>query len=118
MESNEYAIYDGGDANSKANKMVRKIEIDPNLSEEEKMALLAAHEAQLSNIEQLMDADRMKQEQELDRALQERLARRKRNAERFNKKEIKEAQKEAQQEVDNHFEQKTNEVLENLENEH
>lgn len=47
----EHAIYDGGDANSKANRMVKRIEMDPTLNEEERNALLAGQEAQLHAIE-------------------------------------------------------------------
>ena len=43
--SAEHAIYDGGDANSKANRMVRKIELDQGLNEDERNALLAGQEA-------------------------------------------------------------------------
>ena len=37
------AIYDGGDPNSKHNQIVRAIENNPNLTEEEKEALLRGH---------------------------------------------------------------------------
>ena len=65
----DLAIYDNGDLNSKANKLVFEIENNPNLNDEEKESLLRAHEDAMHELKIQMDNDRKKQEKELDRAL-------------------------------------------------
>jgi len=85
----EFAIYDGGDAKSKNNKLVQRIEIDENLTQEEKESLLKAHEARLNYIDNMMDGEKKRQEQELDRALKERLEKRRKAQEKIHAKDIK-----------------------------
>ena len=65
----ELAIHDNGDINSKANKLVFEIENNPNLTNEEKEALLRAHDEAMLELKIAMDADRKKQEKEMDKAL-------------------------------------------------
>ena len=72
----EYAIYDNGNLKSENNKLVVKIAKDKTLTEHQKEMLLKAHELGLHNIQEVLEAEKKRQEQELDRALQERLARR------------------------------------------
>ena len=55
---------------------MRKIDSNEVLNEEEKERLLQMHEAQLHNIDSMLETEKRKQEQELDRALKERLDRR------------------------------------------
>lgn len=68
-ERKELAIHDNGDINSKANQLVFEIENNPNLSNEEKEALLRAHEEAMLELKIAMDADRKKHEKEMDKAL-------------------------------------------------
>jgi hypothetical protein len=68
----EFAIY-SGDSKSKNNKLVKRIELDENLTQEEKENLLKAHEARLKYIDNMIDGEKKRQEQELDRALREHL---------------------------------------------
>jgi hypothetical protein len=74
--ASEFAIYDNGDIRSKNNQLVKKIEQNENLNDEEKEHLLQTHEKNLHNIDNLLEVEKRKQEQELDRALKERLDRR------------------------------------------
>ena len=85
----EYAIYDGGDVKSKNNQLVKQIELDLNLTAEEKENLLKAHEARLHYIDNMMDGEKKRQEQELDRALKERMERRRRAQDKLHSKDIK-----------------------------
>ena len=54
----EFAIYDGGNANSKNNKLVEMIEQNANLTEEEKENLLKAHEVRLGYIDNMMTGEK------------------------------------------------------------
>lgn len=54
------AIYDGGDVNSRSNQIVRQIEANTNLSEEEKEQLLSTHQKQLMQIDDIMDNEKKK----------------------------------------------------------
>ena len=65
----ELAIHDNGDIHSKANKLVFEIENNLNLTNEEKEALLRAHDEAMLELKIAMDADRKKQEKEMDKAL-------------------------------------------------
>lgn len=65
----ELAIHDNGDINSKANKLVFEIEHNENLTNEEKESLLRAHDEAMLELKIAMDADRKKQEKEMDKAL-------------------------------------------------
>lgn len=51
LNNMEYAIYDGYDPNSKHNEIVRKIQQDQNLTEEEKEFIMKNHEGNMHNIE-------------------------------------------------------------------
>jgi len=95
----EFAIYDGGDSKSKNNKLVKRIELDENLTQEEKENLLKAHEARLNYIDNLMDGEKKRQEQELDRALKERLEKRRKAQEKIHAKDIKNDCKTAEIEI-------------------
>jgi len=96
----ELAIYDNGDINSKANKFVYDITNDKNLSDEEREQMLRAHDEAILELKMAMEGDRKKHEKEMDKALQEKLARRKRLREEQYKKQIKDAIKVAENEVD------------------
>lgn len=85
MTNLEYAIYDNYDPNSKHNQIVRKIQQDQNLTEEEKEFLMKSHEGNMHNIETIMDNEKKRQDQELDRALKDRVERRRRLKEKLNK---------------------------------
>jgi tellurite resistance protein len=83
-----YAIYDGGDTKSKANQMVKRIQLNGDLSEEDRARLLKAHEDAVMGVDAQLADDRRRQEQELDRALKERLERRKAAKKKLNKDEL------------------------------
>jgi hypothetical protein len=85
----ELAIHDNGDITSKANKLVFRIEQDKNLTDEERENLLRAHDEAMLELKIAMDSDRKKQEKEMDKALQEKIARRRRLREEQYKKQIK-----------------------------
>lgn len=76
-----YAVYDN-DARSRQNQMVKKIDESDKLDEPEKEALLASHQKGVSELEGLMDAERKKQEKDLEAMLKGRLDRRKKRAEK------------------------------------
>ena len=65
-----------------------QIEADKNLSEAEKEALLRLHNQDLTNIGEMMDADKRKQDAELEKAIKDRVERRKKALESKYKKEI------------------------------
>ncbi len=95
----EYAIYDNGNVKSDNNKLVFKISQNDNLTAEEKERLLKDHETGLHNINSVLDNEKKRQEQELDRALAERLARRHRTKEAQHKTDIKSDLKKAEKEI-------------------
>ena len=64
------------------------------------------------NIQGLMDEDKKRQQQELDRLLRERLDRRRKLKEKQNKKAIKDETRAAENEADKIFQAKENEELE------
>jgi len=67
---------------------VRQIEQDPNLSEAEKESLLRNHYQSLTGIDEMMEAERKKQDAELERAIKDRADRRRKALEAKYKKEI------------------------------
>jgi len=85
----ETAIYDSGDVKSRNNLLVRKIADNQILNDDEKEQLLKHHEIRLHNIDNLLDGEKKKQEQELDRALKERLDRRHRLKDKKHGREIR-----------------------------
>ena len=97
------AIFDNGDPSSRNNKYATLIEQNDNLTPEEKEKLLKNHENNLNQLSGLMDADKKRQEQELDRILKERLERRRKLKEKQHAKEIKEETKEAEKAINNEF---------------
>lgn len=46
-----YAIYDGGDAKSKANQIVKRIQLQGDLSEDDRARLLKAHEDAIMGVD-------------------------------------------------------------------
>jgi valyl-tRNA synthetase len=107
----EDAIFDNGDLNSRNNKYVAQIQQNDNLSAEEKEKLLKNHEANLNSLSGLMDADKKRQEQELDRILKERLERRRKLKEKQFAKEIKEETKEAEKAINGEFDKKQEDFI-------
>ena len=65
----EYAIYDNGNVKSENNKLAFKIAQNQLLNEDERESLLRTHEAGLLNINGVLENEKKRQEQELDRAL-------------------------------------------------
>lgn len=59
------------------------------MNDDEKEQLLKHHEIRLHNIDNLLDGEKKKQEQELDRALKERLDRRHRLKDKKHGREIR-----------------------------
>lgn len=96
----EQAIYDNGDPNSRNNKYVAQIQADENLSAEEKERLLKNHEQNIVQLSGLMDVDKKRQEQELDRILKERLERRRKLKEKQFANEIKAESQDAEKQID------------------
>ncbi len=86
-ENFQVGLYDQN-AKSRQNQIVRQIENDPNLSEAEKEALLRAHNQNLTNIDEMMDAEKRKQDSELEKAIRDRADRRRKALENKYKKEI------------------------------
>ena len=82
------AIYDNNDVKSRQNKVVTQIEQDKNLTDAEKEALLRLHNQNLTNIGEMMDAEKRKQDSELEKAIKDRVERRKKALEAKYKKEI------------------------------
>lgn len=109
--SPEQAIYDNGDINSRNNKYVAQIQANDNLSAEEKERLLKNHEQNIMQLSGLMDADKKRQEQELDRILKERLERRRKLKEKQHAKEIREEGKDAEKRISEEYDQKTADFL-------
>jgi len=111
LVSPEQAIYDNGDPNSYNNKYVAKIQSNDTLSGEEKERLLKNHEQNLNQLSGLMDMDKKRQEQELDRILKERLDRRRKLKEKQFAKEIKEETKTAEKRIGDEFDQKASDLI-------
>jgi ribosomal protein L14E/L6E/L27E len=78
---------------SKNNVIVRQIEQNSLLTEEDKEKLLHVHETQLNAIDSILDIERRKQENELDRALKERLDKRHRIKEKKSGRQMREEQR-------------------------
>ena len=93
------AIYDGGDPNSRHNQIVKAIENNSKLSEEEKENLLRSHQKQLMQIEDLMADEKRKQDLEMERALKSRIERRRKALENKHKKEIQAEIKEGEKQI-------------------
>ena len=86
LAASETAIYDNGDVKSRNNQLVSLIEANPIFfNDKEKNLLLKNHEDRLHNIDNLLEVEKRKQEQELDRALKLRLDRRNRQNEKLHK---------------------------------
>lgn len=117
-EAAEYAIYDNGDVKSKNNQLVLKIEQSKKLSDGEKEALLQQHEGRLHNIDNVLDQEKRKQEQELDRALKERLDRRHRLKDKQHGKDIRKEQSVVEKETEEEFEQKKEDQKQKMVQEH
>jgi len=118
MVNGEYAIYDNYDPNSKHNKIVRKIQQDANLTEEEKEFLMKNHEGNMHNIESIMEGEKKRQDQEFDRALRDRMERRKRLKEKLFKKDIKQEQRELEHEIETDINYKRGDALDAVQAEH
>ncbi len=82
------AIYDNNDVKSRQNQLVKQIEQDKNLTDAEKEALLRLHNQNLTNIGEMMDAEKRRQDSELEKAIKDRAERRKKALEAKYKKEI------------------------------
>jgi hypothetical protein len=76
------------------------------LDGEEKERLLQQHEGRMNNITDVMDAEKRKQEHELDRALKERLDKRHRMREKQHGKDIRKENAEAEQQAAEELEKK------------
>lgn len=83
-----FAIYDEGNVKSRMNQVVARIENNEDLTDLEKEALLQGQERNLVEIDKLMEGERLTQDTELERALRERIERRKRMLEKKHKKDI------------------------------
>lgn len=66
------------------------------MTEAEKEALLRSHNQNLTNIDELMDAEKKKQDAELEKAIRDRVERRKKALEAKYKKEINSEVKEGE----------------------
>lgn len=66
--------------NSRENQAVKKIDQAENLDDGEKDGLLAAHQNGLADIDRLMEADRKRQEADMDAMLRARLDRKRKRA--------------------------------------
>ena len=56
------AVYDAGDVKSRQNQIVRQIEADKDLTEAEKEIMLRNHYQNLNGIDEMMEAERKKQD--------------------------------------------------------
>lgn len=101
-----YALYDGGDVKSKSNQMVKRIALNGDLSEEDRARMLKAHEDALMAVDNQLADDKRRQEQELDRALKERLERRKQAKKKLNKEDLNAEVGDATAEVNEAFSDK------------
>ena len=82
-----FALYDDGNVRNRQNLIVRRID-QSNLSEAEKEALLKYHEINLADIDAIMDDEKRAHEAELERALKERVDKRRKMLERKYRREI------------------------------
>ncbi len=94
------------------------IEANPIFNDQEKNLLLKNHEDRLHNIDNLLEVEKRKQEQELDRAMKLRLDCRNRQNEKLHKKDIADALFKAESEISDRFEKKKKEEFERLNKEH
>ena len=85
LAASKTAIDDNGDVKSRNNQLVSLIEANPIFNDQEKNLLLKNHEDRLHTIDNLLEVEKRKQEQELDRALKLRLDRRNRQNEKLHK---------------------------------
>lgn len=114
----EFAIYDNGNVKSENNKLVFKIAQNQLLNEDDKEQLLKAHEAGLHNINSVLDNEKKRQEQELDRALQERLTRRHRMKDSQHKIDIKAELKVEEKQITDQIEAQKESEVQRLSKEH
>ena len=98
--------------------MVKKIEQSSTLNEEEKERILQQHERGLHNIDNMLEIEKRKQEQELDRALKERLDRRHRLKEKQHGNDIRKEQAVIEKQTHEEFEQKKKETNDDLAKQH
>jgi len=80
--------------------------MDPNLTEAEKEGLLRNHYQSLTGIDEMMEAERRKQEAELEKAIKDRADRRRKALEAKYKKEINAEIKEGEQQIKGDIEAK------------
>lgn len=111
----EFAIYDNGDSKTKNNQLVVKIEKNQILDDGEKERILQQHEGRMHNIDSVLDSEKQKQQQELDRALKERLDRRHRMREKIHGKDIRNEEAKVEQEASEKLEKAKEEAKQNLE---
>jgi len=104
-EAMAYAVYDQ-DAKSRLNQAVKKIDESKHLEEAEKEALLASHQQGVGDIEKLMEAERKKQERDMDAMMRLRLERRKKRAEGRGKGAVKDEERAATQAIDAELDKK------------
>jgi len=112
------AIYDNGDVKTKNNQLVRKIELNEVLNDDEKEKLLQMHEGRMHGIDGVLENEKRKQEQELDRALKERLDRRHRMREKQHGKDIRREEAEAEKNAAEEFEKNKELEKDRLEKDH
>lgn len=118
LENIEYAIYENYDPNSKQNQLVRRIQENDVLDENEKESLMKGHEGNMRDIEMAMETEKKSQDQEMDRALRERMERRRRLKEKLNKKAITKGQREAEKLVETEINEKRAMEMATIQNEH
>lgn len=95
-----------------------KIEQNQLLNDEEKEKLLQQHENRLHTIDNVLEQEKRKQEQELDRALKERLDRRHRLKDKQHGKEIRKEQAAIEKEAADQYESKKEEQKQKMAQEH
>jgi hypothetical protein len=114
----EWAIYDNGDLRSLNNQLVVKVQNNSALDDQEKEKILQQHETRMHNIDTVLETEKRKQEQELDRALKERLDRRHRIREKLNGKEIRREHGKIDTQAEQNLAQKKEAKFIELEKEH
>ena len=103
---------------TKNNQLVAKIERNDVLDEAEKERILQQHESRMHGIEDTLTQEKKKQEQELDRALKERLDRRHRMREKQHGKDIRKEEQQIEQQAADEYERMNKETKDQLAKEH
>lgn len=98
--------------------MVKRIELDDNLTDAEKEQLLRNHEFNLNGIDGIMNEERKIQDQSLEKAIKDRLERRQRLLEKRNKKDIKDGAKKVENDVEAEMNQRREEEMKDLDEKH